>query len=133
MEDERAGCLRRVEPRDHRAPVDARGVAVGGEDDRHGCAGSVAQLRATEIPARGSGERLEQVALEQREDRLGLGIAEPAVELEHLRAFGGQHEPGVEQPDERRATALELREDGSVNARHELRSRIGFSTPRAGA
>ena len=37
-----------------------------------------------------------EVALEQRQDRLGLGVAEADVELEHPRAVGGQHQPGVQ-------------------------------------
>ena len=34
--------------------------------------------------------------------RLGLGIAEPAVELEHLRAVGGEHQPRVQDAPVRR-------------------------------
>ena len=33
----------------------------------------------------------------QREDDLGLGIAETHVELDHLRAVAGQHQAGIEE------------------------------------
>ena len=41
-------------------------------------------------------EQRQQVGVQPREERLRLGIAEADVELQHLRAVRGQHQPGVE-------------------------------------
>ena len=49
-----------------------------------------------------------EVAVEQRQHRLRLGIAEAAVELEQPRAVGGEHQPGVEHADVRRAGGGEV-------------------------
>ncbi len=58
--------------------------------------------------ARGRRERAQQVALDERQDRLRLRIAETAVVLEHARPVGREHEAGEEGADERRATQCEL-------------------------
>ncbi len=48
-------------------------------------------------PALNGGQQgLQQVALEPGQERLGLGIAEAAVELDHFRAVGRDHQPGVQ-------------------------------------
>jgi hypothetical protein len=71
-------------------------------------------------PLRGGGQELEQIGLEQRQDRLGLGVAEAAVELEHLRPVSSQHEPGIEEPGEGRTASRELGEHGLVHRSDEL-------------
>ena len=67
------------------------------------------------VALRGSRQDLEEICVEQGHDRLRLGIAEAAVELENARAVRGQHESGVQQPDEGRATRRELGENGGVH------------------
>ena len=44
-----------------------------------------------------------------REQDLRLGVAEPAVELEHLRPVGGEHQPGVQHAAVRHALGLHRR------------------------
>jgi len=46
------------------------------------------------------GQRLGKVPVYERQYRLRLRVAEAAVELEHARPVLGQHEAGVEEPDE---------------------------------
>ena len=58
--------------------------------------------RLPQLAGRRGGERLEQVPFQQRENRLRLGVAEAAVELEDPWPVLGEHEPGEEQPDEGR-------------------------------
>ena len=74
----------------------------GGRAERHGGTG--------EIAAGGGGEDREQVRFEQRENGLRLRIAEAGVELEHPGTVRRQHEPRVEEPDERGSTAREFGE-----------------------
>ena len=57
----------------------------------------------------GAGEhQLHQVVLQPRQDRLGLGIAEAGVELEHPGAVGGQHQTGIEHAPELDAPPRQL-------------------------
>ena len=42
------------------------------------------------------GQQPGQVPDQSGQDHLGFGVAEAHIELEHLGAFVGQHEPGVE-------------------------------------
>src|SRR3970282_1260990 len=70
-----------------------------GRHDRHAGAGSPGGLQVLEPPPRlGRHEELEKIALQEREDRLGFGVAEAGVPFEHLGAVRGQHEAGVEAP-----------------------------------
>ena len=78
----------------------------------------------------GAGERLEEVALEARQDRLRLRVAETAVELEHARSVLGEHQAGVEEAGERRAALRELCEHGTVDRVDEL---VDLSPRRAAA
>jgi hypothetical protein len=94
------------------------------KNDRHRRAWCGLQQNAGELPRRGSGERLEKIALDQREHGLRLGIAEAAVELEHLRPVRGEHEACEEEPDERRPPALKLREHRAVDELNELRDSV---------
>ena len=65
-------------------------------------------------------EQVEQVGAQARQDGLGLGVAEADVELEHARAVGGEHEPGVEDPVERGAAAAQLVDDRLVDGARDL-------------
>ena len=75
---------------------------------------------AGEIACRRAGERPEQVAVDEREHGLRLGIAEAAVELEHARPVRGQHQPGEEQADERRAALVQAPRERVVDVLDEL-------------
>ena len=57
--------------------------------------------RPGHVAARRRRRALEEIAVEQRDDRLRLRVTEAAVELEHPRTVVGQHQTRVEQPDER--------------------------------
>ena len=84
-------------------------VAARGEHDGHRARPATRSTSApSEIAGRRRGEGLEQVALETRQDDLGLGVAEAAVELEHPRPVLRQHQAGVEEPDEGRPPPREL-------------------------
>ena len=74
-------------------------------------------------PVRCARERAEQVAFDPRQDRLRLRVAEAAVELEHARAIVGEHQAGVEQARERRASLAP-----APRARVGARSRAARST-----
>ena len=82
------------------------------------------ELDALEVAPRSRGERAEEVALQTGQDRLGLGVAEAAVELEHFRSVRRQHQPGEEHADERRAAPRELLDDRLVNLLDELRDLV---------
>ena len=68
-----------------------------------------ASSTALASPRGGGRERRGEVALEARHDHLRLRVAEAAVELEHARAVGGQHQAGEEDADERRAAPARAR------------------------
>ena len=53
------------------------------------------------------------------------GIAEAAVELEHLRAVRRQHQPREEHADERRAAPRQLFDDRPVDLLDELGDLVG--------
>ena len=61
---------------------------------------------AGERARRGGGERREEVAVDERQHRLRLRIAEPAVVLEHARPVGRQHQADEQR---RRRTAPRAR------------------------
>ena len=63
-------------------------------------------------PWRACQRQLGQVAVEQRQDRLCLGVTEAAVELEQLRAVLGEHEAGVQHADVRGALGGEVIDHG---------------------
>ena len=71
-------------------------------------------------PPRPRASSVEQVAFDARHQHLRLRVAEPRVELEHLRAVRGHHQPGEEAADERRAAAGELVDHGLVDPLDEL-------------
>ena len=69
--------------------------------------------------AAGRGEgQLGEIGVEQRQQRLGLGIAEAHVVLDESRSVGGEHQAGVEEADVRRARGGEVVE-------HRLEERTG--------
>ena len=116
VEDERAGRLRVLDSLDRGPGVAARGVVAGGEHDGHG--GAVRELRFLREVA---GEEREEVALEPREEALGLGIAEAAVELDHAQSVVRPHQARVEEAVERGAAARELAEHRQVHRLEDLR------------
>ena len=59
-------------------------------------------------------EQIEQVGPKAKQQRLDLGIAKPAIELEDTGPLIRNHEAGVEHALERPSAALER-----VNGRHE--------------
>jgi len=119
MEHEGACRLGRVDAVDRSATVALRRIVLRGEDDAHGGALSPGQLSTRRITPRRCSEQLEEIAFEQRNDRLGLRIAEPAVELEDTRTVLGQHQAGVQQADERRSSRRELGENRNVDSLDE--------------
>ena len=130
MEDDRA-----VRFRLRRLPVIGEpvsrpcGIGPGGERDRHGArcseTDSSTSPRGRLEPQRGSASA-RSPSTRGRID-LRLGIAEPAVELEHPRPVGGEHQPGVEAADERRAALGQLLDrpagESSPRARRRVRRR----------
>ncbi len=120
MEDEGAGRLRRLDPRDPRAAVAACGVVAGGEHDGNGRACPPAELDVRQVAGRSGSERCEQITVDERQQRLRLGVAEAAVVLEHPRAGRGQHQPREQRPDERAAPGRELRQDGAAREVDQL-------------
>ena len=137
MEDECARRLCRIEPVDRRAGVTALGIVGGRDHDGHRRARRSFQRDAGEIACRRSGERPEQVTVDERKDRLRLGISEAAVVLEHFRPVGGHHQPGEEQPGERCSASSKLLENGCADALDELveliRSEVAVRRVRAHA
>ena len=88
-------------------------VGVAGRGGHHGEGRAVAHLdgRRVELAAAAGQRQLGEIGVEQRQDRLRLGVAEAAVELEQLRSVGGQHQPGVQHADVRRAAGGEVVDD----------------------
>ena len=96
------GRPRRRGPRSGRPARGAAGIAGRGEHHRHaGLVGRRARgavLERARPPPRPAAPSRSLVQAGQH--GLGLGVAEARVELEHARAVGGQHEPGVEHAPE---------------------------------
>ena len=95
-----------------------------GEHDGHCGVVGGGELDALEVAPRSRRERAEEVSLQTGQDRLGLGVAEAAVELEHLRPVRRQHQPGEKHADEWRAAPRELLDDRLVNLLDELRDLV---------
>src|SRR4029077_19062982 len=92
MEDVRAGLLGVFDPVDRRSNVAAGRVCAGRKDD--GDRGGVRDLEvdAGEVAGRCAHERSEEIAVDTRQERLRLGIPEPAVELEYTWAVVREHD-----------------------------------------
>src|SRR5262245_47398815 len=112
VEDHGSGRLRRFDAFDRDARRGRLRVAGRGQDNGDGRFRARCQLDVGQRAGRDCGERSEQVALETGKDRLGLGIAEAAVELEDPGPVLGQHEPGIEESLEGRPAGGELAKDG---------------------
>ena len=54
-------------------------------------------------PVQRTEQQLAEIGHQPRQHHLRLGIAEAGVVLDQLRAFGGQHQPGIEEAGERAA------------------------------
>ena len=105
MEDERAERLGGVDAFDRGATVAPGGVVAGGEYDADGSPVAGRERVARKVAGGCRCQRRKQVAVEQREQGLCLGVAEPAVELQYSRPVGGDDEAGEERADERRPRA----------------------------
>ena len=81
----RAGGRRLVEAVDGIAGTGRARVARGGEHDRDAWLGRQPQRPVLEPPSAAAIEDLDQILVDAREQALGLGVAEPAVELDDLR------------------------------------------------
>src|SRR5579875_3857479 len=78
---------------------------------------------------RGSGQGRREVTVPPGEQHLCFGVTEADVELEHLRAVLGQHEPRVERTpkvDAAAAQGVQRREDGTL---HDLADGTGEYAP----
>ena len=115
-----SAAARRLDALDGAAANRVVGVALGGDHHAQRCA--VAQpersVEAATVPGGDAEQGLGQVAVEQRQQDLRLGVAEAGVELEDHRSGIGQHQPGVQHaavrgPVARHAPGDRL-EDGSV-------------------
>ena len=71
------------------------GIPLGGENHADRRVGGEARC-GHQCPGGDLGQQRREVALETGDDDLGLGVAEPDVELEDLRARRREHQPGVE-------------------------------------
>ena len=115
VEDERPCRLGRLDSLDRRALVVASGIVTSGEHHGHRRA-----IRELQILREVACEQRHEVALEPGEERLRLGIAEAAIELDHAHPVLRPHQPGVEEALERRAAAGELPEHGYVHRLEDL-------------
>src|SRR6185295_4042103 len=120
VKDERPFLLGLADAVDRGADVVARGIFTAREHD--GDRGSVCdrEVGARQIARRRGGEDLEEVSFEAGQERLRLGIAEPAVELEYPWPIGRDHEPCEEHADKRRAALGELGENRAVDRVEQL-------------
>ena len=96
VEDERSGGLGRLDSLDRRALVAPLGVLATRDHDRDRCS-----IRNLQLLREVTGELRQQVAREPREERLRLGIAETAVELDHTQPVLRPHQACVEEALER--------------------------------
>ena len=88
----------------------AAGVVLGGHHDRHRGAVAPPQRRLLGEITGGRGvQQLTQRAVQQRQHRLGLRIAEATVEFDDRRAPRGDRQPGIEQARERAAAREQVR------------------------
>ena len=110
-----------VDAVDRRADVACGRVVAGREHDRHRRASPTSTARRAErSPCAAAASSSSRSPSRRGSERLRLRVAEAAVELEHPRAVGGQHQAGEEHADERRAARGELVEHGLVDRLDEL-------------
>ena len=87
------------------------GLGVAGRGQHDGDRGTGAERGGRHVgerAGRGAAQERRERRLEESEERLGLGVAEAGVELDHPDATGGEREADVQQPPERRAAARHL-------------------------
>ena len=88
------------------------GIAGGRHDDRGAGGGEDLQLLGVERALGAGEEKSGEVAADAREDGLGLGVAETAVELQDVDAGGADHEAAVEDAAVGDAAPREFGDDG---------------------
>lgn len=103
--DDRAavpGC--RIDTGDHATRHRSTRITSSGEDDRHRSIAAPLQLRMrSKIAGSGGVEESTEWRCQAGQQGLGLGVAEPCVELDHPNTAGCQCQAGVQQSAERRA------------------------------
>ena len=131
--DQRPGKLVVRWHRDGVAEVWVAWVASGGDDHRARGARTNRQLGVNEAATcGGQGDRCE-VAVEEREQDLGFGIAEPDVVLDEAGTLGREHQPGVQHADIRGAGGGEVIEDRLHERRHQFARLVGHRRRGVGA
>ena len=80
-------------------------VAARGQNDADGRSRIPVESNLVEPAVAGGEQDIEQVILESQQDRLRFGVAEAAVEFEHLGPGRGQHQTGVQHTAIRRVVA----------------------------
>ena len=128
MEDERAELLGLLDALDRRPRVVPLRILAGRDHDSHCGVRRGLEVDPHKVALRRAGECTEQVAFEPREERLRLRVAEPAVELQHLRPVRGEHQPREKDAPERSAAAGELLEHGRVDPVDELGDLVDAET-----
>ena len=96
---------------DRRPAVTRRRVVARGQHDGDRRSLDTSERDSRQRPLGRAGEYGEEVAVDERHDRLRLRVAEAAVVLEHAGPLVREHQPGEQRPDERRSPARELRKD----------------------
>ncbi len=110
-----------VGPADHITATRGRRVALRG--DHHADGGTTAPCQRRLLIEGSCGRGIQhptQWGLQPSEQRLGLRITEPGVELHHPHSPAGQSQPGVQQADERGAPASHLVDGGLDDGGHDL-------------
>ena len=134
MEHERVGG-RLLGQHDRGAHLGLIGVAPGGEHRAHGRARGGERRPLGPPPACGDGRERspERTRGQHREQGLRLGVAEAAVELEHVgRSVGRDHQAGVEHSLVRRPPGRHLVQRGHQHlAAHPLDELLGGEAHRA--
>src|SRR6185503_82050 len=115
VKDEGAGCAGHLDPADGDPALRVVRIAACGQNDRDRGERPGPELDSGQVAVCRGGEPLEEVSLDARQERLGLRVAEAAVELEHARAGLGEHQARVEEPGEGRAAAGELGDHRAVD------------------
>jgi hypothetical protein len=124
MEDEALG-FRLVDALDRCSRVPVLGIAPARQD--HGDRRLVGDFGAgrADISRGRCRECLQEVTFDPRQDRLCLGVAEAAIELEHLRPLLRQHQPGVQESYERDAASRKLGEHRKMHGREQVVGVLG--------
>mmetsp|Transcript_10905 Transcript_10905/g.26172 ORF Transcript_10905/g.26172 Transcript_10905/m.26172 type:complete len:351 (-) Transcript_10905:2267-3319(-) len=95
---------RTLQARDHVALLEVFWVSAAGHrhSDRASVLGnSDGRVWVCELPLRAGEQDVVEVTFQQWEDSLGLRVAKAAVEFNHLRTAGRNHQAGKEAADER--------------------------------